>query len=50
MRMSNDKKLMKKDWEIRDTLEELNFITFCEAILKEIESQERIYQADIEES
>jgi hypothetical protein len=40
---------MEDDREIRDTLDELNFITFCEAILKETETQERILQADFEE-
>ena len=50
MRMSNEKRHTEDDREIRDTLNELNFITFCETILKETETQERIYQADIEES
>jgi hypothetical protein len=41
---------MEDEREIRDTLDELNFIIFCEAILKEIETQKMIYQADFEES
>lgn len=48
--MSNEKKLTKDDREIRDTLNELNFITFCEAIIKETGTQERNYQAELEES
>jgi hypothetical protein len=48
--MSSEKRYTEDDREIRDTLNELNFITFCETILKEIETQERIHQADIEES
>jgi hypothetical protein len=48
--MSNEKRHTEDDREIRDTLNELNFITFCEAILKEIETQEKFYQVEIEES
>ena len=48
--MSNEKRHTEDDREIRDTLNELNFITFCEAILKETETQEKFYQVEIEES
>jgi hypothetical protein len=48
--MSNEKKHTDDDREIRDTLEELNFIIFCEAILKETETQEMIFQTDFDES
>jgi hypothetical protein len=41
---------MEDDREIRDTLSELNFITFCEAIIKETKTQERNFQTDFEES
>jgi hypothetical protein len=43
--MSNEKRHTEDDREIRHTLNELNFITFCEA-----ETQERIFQADLEET
>jgi len=48
--MSNEKRHTEDDREIRDTLNELNFITFCEAIIKETETQERDFQTDFEES
>jgi hypothetical protein len=48
--MSNKKRHTEDDREIRDALNELNFITFCEAIIKETETQERDFQADFEES
>jgi hypothetical protein len=48
--MSNEKRHTEDDREIRDTLNELNFITFCEAIIKETETQERNFQTDFEES
>jgi hypothetical protein len=48
--MSNEKRHTKDDREIRDTLNELNFISFCEVIIKETETQEKIFQADFEES
>jgi len=48
--MSNKKRHTEDDREIRDTLNKLNFITFCEAIIKETETQERIFQTDFEES
>jgi hypothetical protein len=44
------RKDIRKNREIRDTLNELNFITFCEAIIKETETQERNFQEDFEES
>ena len=47
--MSNKKRHTEDDREIRDTLNKLNFITFCEAIIKETETQERIFQTDFEE-
>jgi hypothetical protein len=50
VKISNEKRHTEDDREIRDTLDELNFITFCEAIIKETETQERIYQADFEDS
>jgi hypothetical protein len=48
--MSSEKRHTEDDREIRDTLDELNFINFCEAILKETETQEMIFQTDFEES
>jgi hypothetical protein len=48
--MSNEKRHTEDDQEIRDTLNELNFITFCEAIIKETETQKKDFQADFEES
>jgi hypothetical protein len=48
--MSNEKRHTEDDREIRDALNELNFITFCEAIIKETETQERDFQTDFEES
>ena len=48
--MSNDKRHRKEDQEIHEALDELNFIIFCESILKETKTQERIYQVDIKES
>ena len=36
--------------EIRDILDELNFIIFSETIIDEIEAQGRSYQVDREES
>ena len=48
--MSNEKRHTEDDREIRDALNELNFITFCEAIIKETETQERNFQTDFEES
>jgi hypothetical protein len=48
--MSNEKRHTEDDREIRDTLNELNFIIFCEAIIKETETQERNFQTDFEES
>jgi hypothetical protein len=47
--MSNEKRYTDDDREIRATLNELNFITFFEAILKETEIQEMIFQTDFEE-
>ena len=41
---------MENDREIHNTLNGLDFITFCEVIFKDTKIQERIYQADIEES
>jgi hypothetical protein len=48
--MSNEKRHTEDDREIRDTLNELNFITFCETIIKETETQEMNFQMDFEES
>jgi hypothetical protein len=48
--MSIEKRHTEDDREIRDALNELNFITFCEAIIKETETQERNFQTDFEES
>jgi hypothetical protein len=48
--MSNGNRHTEDDREICDTLDELNFITFCEAIIKKTKTQEMIYQADFEES
>ncbi len=48
--MSNEEKHTREDQEIREALDELNFITFCEAILKETKSQEKFYQVEIKES
>ena len=38
------------DREIRDILDELNFIIFSETIIDKIEAQGRSYQVDREES
>lgn len=41
--MTSEWTLTEDDQEIHDALDELNFITFCETVIEEIETKERSY-------
>lgn len=48
--MTSKKTRTEDDREIHDIVHELSFITFCETIIEEIETQGKFYEEDIEES